>query len=198
MSKKAPAPPSDPLAYFIHGQRFYACDCALMHEGFDQEVKDFTVYGAVVMSALAAELFLKCLGALETGQVSRTHNLKTLFKNLSPKTRKLIERRWDEITAGKKHLYDELEPKVGSPIPRKLEDALHVGANSFECLRYPELSPQANYFLTDLPHALQLAILELKPEWQRELKLHVSMPTPESKGTGAIIRAPVQRRRRDR
>ena len=46
MSKKAPAPPSDPLAYFIHGQRFYACDCALMHEGFDQEVKDFTVYGA--------------------------------------------------------------------------------------------------------------------------------------------------------
>ena len=35
MSKKAPAPPSDPLAYFIHGQRFYACDCALMHEGFD-------------------------------------------------------------------------------------------------------------------------------------------------------------------
>ncbi len=30
MSKKAPAPPSDPLAYFIHGQRFYACDCALM------------------------------------------------------------------------------------------------------------------------------------------------------------------------
>ena len=47
MSKKAPAPPSDPLAYFIHGQRFYACDCALMHEGFDQEVKDFTVYGAV-------------------------------------------------------------------------------------------------------------------------------------------------------
>jgi len=102
MSKKAPAPPSDPPAYFIHGQRFYACDCALMHEGFDQEVKDFTVYGAVVMSALAAELFLKCLGALETGQVSRTHNLKTLFKNLSPKIRKLIERRWDEITAGKK------------------------------------------------------------------------------------------------
>ena len=107
--------------------------------------------------------------------------------------RAAIERRWDEITAGKKHLYDELEPKVGSPIPRKLEDALHVGANSFECLRYPELSPQANYFLTDLPHALQLAILELKQEWQRELKLHVSMPTPESKGTGAIIRAPVQR-----
>ena len=79
MSKKAPAPPSDPLAYFIHGQRFYACDCALMHEGFDQEVKDFTVYGAVVMSALAAELFLKCLGALETGiarqSVSRSNGI---------------------------------------------------------------------------------------------------------------------------
>jgi len=195
MSKRARTPPVDPLAYFIHGQRFYACDHALMHEGFDQEVKDFTVYGAVVMSALAAELFLKCLSALETGPAGRTHNLKTLFENLSPKTRRLIEERWDEITAGKKHLWDELEPKVGSPIPRKLADALHLGANSFECLRYPELSPQANYFLTDLPHALMLAILKLKPEWQSELFFHVPMPARDSRGTGAIILAPVRRRR---
>jgi hypothetical protein len=43
MIKRSRTPPADPLTYFIHGQRFYACDCALMHEGFDQEVKDFTV-----------------------------------------------------------------------------------------------------------------------------------------------------------
>jgi hypothetical protein len=206
MIKRSRTPPADPLTYFIHGQRFYACDCALMHEGFDQEVKDFTVYGAAVMSALASELFLKCLGVIESGPVSRTHNLNTLFKNLSPKTRTLIERRWDEILAGKKHLIDELEQETGTPIPRRLTDALHVGANSFESLRYPELSPQANFFLTDLPHALLspqanffltdlphallLAILELKPEWQRELAFHVPMPAPDSKWTGAIIRVP--------
>jgi hypothetical protein len=193
MIKRFRTPPADPLTYFIHGQRFYACDCALMHEGFDQEVKDFTVYGAAVMSALASELFLKCLGVIESGRVSRTHNLNTLFKNLSPKTRTLIERRRDEILAGKKHLIDELEQETGTPISRRLTDALHVGANSFESLRYPELSPQANFFLTDLPHALLLAILELKPEWQRELAIHVPLPAPDSKWTGAIIRAPDNR-----
>jgi len=35
-----------------------------------------------------------------------------------------------------------------------------------------------------------LAILELKPEWQRELAFHVPMPAPDSKWTGAIIRVP--------
>jgi hypothetical protein len=85
MSKRVHKPSADPLAYFIHGQRFYACDLVLMHPDISQETKDFTTIGAAAMSAFASELFLKCLAALETGRVSRTHDLRILFNNRRPK-----------------------------------------------------------------------------------------------------------------
>ena len=179
------SPHADPKAYFIHAQRFYACELAIMNEGWDQEVRDFTAPGAVVLSAFAAELFLKCLGVLETGRVNRTHNLKTLFKNLSRRTRKLVEREWDQILAGKKHLLDDAERNLGIQIPRELSSALDVGANCFEALRYPERA-EAIFFLTDFPHALMETIIALKPEWLPECSFRVPKPGPDSKAFGAV------------
>jgi len=104
MSKRTRNPPANPLAYFKHAQHFFASDLCLMHPSQPQEVKDFTIWGAVVMSALASELLLKCLAALEAGHVRHTHDLKALFDNLSPKTRAQIEREWEDISALKRLL----------------------------------------------------------------------------------------------
>ena len=79
-------------------------------------------------------------------------------------------------------------------IPRKLEDALDVGANCFESLRYPDLVPDAFFFLSDLPQALIEVIISLKPEWTAELAFRVPKPKAESTATGAIFRAPEGRR----
>jgi hypothetical protein len=62
------------------------------------------------------------------------------------------------------------------PIPRKLDDVLDIGANSFESLRYTELYPQASFFLTDFPHALMEVILMMKPEWSAECRFLVPKP----------------------
>ena len=47
-------------------------------------------YPQIVLSALATELYLKCLICMETGKAPRGHHLKQLFDRLSPETRRRI------------------------------------------------------------------------------------------------------------
>jgi HEPN domain-containing protein len=49
----------------------------------------------MVLSAFAAELFLKCLLVLETGEAAPTHRLDVLFKRVSHKQQRRIQELWE-------------------------------------------------------------------------------------------------------
>lgn len=49
----------------------------------------------MVLSAFAAELFLKCLLVLEGGTILSTHRLDVLFKRVSHKRQRKIQELWE-------------------------------------------------------------------------------------------------------
>jgi hypothetical protein len=120
----------------------------------------------IVLSALTTELFLKCLICVETGDASRGHELKDLFKKLSVATRARIQNLWDsDVAMRRTKEWDELE-RFGLKMPRDLPSALAKGNDAFKRIRY---SYEGNtdglhYYLEDLPALLERLILEMKPE----------------------------------
>ena len=125
---------------------------------------------AVVTSAMASELFLKCLICLETGKAPRGHYLKELFDRLTPETRRWICMIWDaEVVPIRAELWDQIEGHQGRGkiVPRDLSTALSMANKTFEKVRYAyedELEGVA-YMLSDLPTILKRVILAMRPEW---------------------------------
>jgi hypothetical protein len=77
----------DPLKIFMNAERFRIANRVL------RQVKDQSTAAAVggpalIYSALASELYLKCLICLETGRREQGHELHELFKKLNPKREK--------------------------------------------------------------------------------------------------------------
>jgi hypothetical protein len=78
-----------------------------------------------------------------------------------------------------------MEKELGHPLPRDLESALNMGAQTFEQMRYlfEESATQAQFMLLDLPQILQSVILEMKPEWQDSLLFN---PVPRKLWTADV------------
>jgi hypothetical protein len=97
MAKKPPKVGLDPLKIFQHATRFHDSDHRLRSTVPANKPSDlpFVAHPAMVLSAFASELYLKCLLCVETGVVPDQHNLKTLFKRLQPTTRRALEDLWD-------------------------------------------------------------------------------------------------------
>src|SRR5215469_14812861 len=95
-STQATKPPLDARAIFSHACRFLATDQLVRNVGKPGSGWELTIATpTMVLSAFAAELFLKCLLVLETDEAPATHRLDTLFKRLSHRRQRRIQQLWE-------------------------------------------------------------------------------------------------------
>ena len=159
----------EPAEIFVHAQGFFHAQHTLIANvelpGTPQSLK--LAIPALVLSAFASELFLKCLIAIETNTNPRNgHDLYALFEQLSPPTRQRITQMWDSYAARSKNNWDRLEKATGRKQVRDLQDALALGRRSFQAMRYIYEKPQFSFNLDNLPQMLERMVLELRPEWR--------------------------------
>ncbi len=132
----------------------------------------------MAVSALATELFLKCLICLEGHEVPAWHNLKSLFDLLSEPRKQHIENLWDQCIAFRSPLLDQMDSETGYKMPRDLSYSLTKSALAFLDYRYyfekgADEIQEMEFIISDLPIVLKLAIWEIKPDWKSAKDLHV-------------------------
>jgi hypothetical protein len=122
----------------------------------------------MVLCAFAIELYLKCLLCIETGKVTKEHDLKGLFLRLDSSTRKRLEDLWDE-SLRRPDKQRGLDCIRGLPEGEQLQtDLLYVlgiGSHAFEELRYLYETKRSKFLLHDFPDMLHRVILEKFPDW---------------------------------
>jgi HEPN domain-containing protein len=173
-SKKA----IDPLEIFLHAHSYFqAQELIYAHIDGDEAALQAYAFPTTTLAALACELFLKCLVAIETGHVPRGHNLKKLFDQLSRRTRERLEELWVPYAEYRKAHWDYVEQRADIVVARDLPSALSAGSRVFEIIRYryEDTGEDYRFYLDDLPHMLGKVALELKPEWEQIVP---AQPTP--------------------
>jgi hypothetical protein len=115
----------------------------------------------MVLSAFAAELFLKCLLVMESGAAPPIHRLDLLFKRVSHKRQRRINELWET------HGRPKLMPLCRAlKLPSDLGNALSKCGTAFENVRYYYENPQkVVYYIGDFAWILMRVIVEIKPEW---------------------------------
>jgi hypothetical protein len=169
--KKAPKVALDPLKIFVHASRFHESNIRLRRSvpADKPEHVPRVAHPAMMLSVFASELYLKCLLSMELGKVPNTHNLKALFRDLQPATRKRLEDLWDQDIRRpqRQTVLDHIRTSPGGQNLRlDLVYARDVGANSFIELRYLYETNETYFLLGDFPNLLQAVILERQPSWQ--------------------------------
>jgi hypothetical protein len=154
----------DPFDVFKQAWDFMHCDEILRGTDHPGQMA-IVVRPAIVLSAFASELFLKCLLLIEGKGTHNTHDLHVLYKKLSKGTQALIKSKWDFPTRRAADIA-LTEKMSGQKMPTDFESALSRGGKAFKYMRYIFEDPlSTDFFLADLPRMLQAVILELKPEW---------------------------------
>jgi hypothetical protein len=169
--KKSSKVAHDPRKLFVHACRFHESDHRLRNSISNKDNPnevDLIAQPAMVLSAFASELYLKCLICIETGEAPRGHDLKGLFLRLGPLTRKRIEDLWDEDRR-RPHNQKQLNFIRGLPEGDRLQpDLLFIigtSAKAFEELRYIYETEFPRFLLGEFPNILHRVILEKHPEW---------------------------------
>jgi len=179
MTKSKPSKPAiDPLRLFEHADRFHYSELHLRANNDTTHMH--TIAGpSMVLAAFAAELYLKCLVYLESGKRTYGHNLKALYRELSPASRKRIRELWDKHIPTKLGMFAHFKTLTGFDVPHDLEWALSTGARGFEQLRYiyEEEDPKGFFILGDFPAMLRRIIVEMKPEWGPQFRDHLKLST---------------------
>lgn len=167
---KSPQTRLDPFKIFEHASHFHESDHRLRNTvpPDKPEQVPLIAHPALVLSVFASELYLKCLLCIETGRVPNTHNLKALFRDLQPATRRRLEDLWDHDIRRpeRQKVLDHIRtlPR-GKELRLDLDYALDIGANSFTQLRYLYETTQSYFLLGDFPNLLRMVILERFPSW---------------------------------
>jgi hypothetical protein len=154
---------ADPRQIFDHACRFLGSDQLLRRIGKPGSGWELTVaQPAMVLSAFAAELFLKCLLIMESGAAPPTHRLDSLFKRVSHKRQRRIQELWE--TDGR----PKLQPLCRSlNLPSDLSNALAKCGSAFEKLRrYYEDPNKVVYYIGDFAWILMRVIVEIEPDWR--------------------------------
>src|SRR5271156_2534503 len=90
------APKADAREIFNHACRFLGTDQLLRRVGTPGSGWELMIAPpTMVLSAFAAELFLKCILVLEIGAAQPTHRLDVLFKRVSHKRQRKIQELWE-------------------------------------------------------------------------------------------------------
>jgi hypothetical protein len=81
---KRPKTNLDPRKIFVHATKFHEADHRLRNTVPPDRPEDVPkiAHPAMVLSAFASELYLKCLLCIEKGSAPEEHNLKKLFNGL--------------------------------------------------------------------------------------------------------------------
>jgi HEPN domain-containing protein len=133
----------------------------------DDKITGWIMMPAVVLSAFADELFLKCLLLLEGKTPPDIHHLAELFNKLEQTTKDMIEAGWNAAVQANEHEFAENERKLNITIPRDLPTALADCGDTFRLMRYIYDDPLAvKFYIIDLPQVLRDVILARKPEWK--------------------------------
>ncbi|WP_456821984.1 hypothetical protein [Bradyrhizobium sp. USDA 4502] len=166
--------PSDlnPQKIFEHAGKFQWTDERLRKTDIAKSETEIWYLGdpCLVISALASELYFKCLLVIfgtPFAELRRLHNLFDLYQKLPPQDR--IKALWDhEIwEQGPREMLDQFQAKIGKDtIPRNFTTLLKFGANTFVDLRYVYEKPRnVNNVIVTLPSILRKVIAEIHPEW---------------------------------
>lgn len=159
----------NPRAVFDHAE-FYRKSAELLAS---EIVKDMPrqahtefAFPQAFISAIASEVYLKCLHAIEFGgTVPKDHPLDKLFGGLSAATNQLVKRHWNAM-AGCDPMFKTNSARPGRRQKHDLASVLREGGLAFMRYRYAyEGKHLISYALGNLPKVLHDAILELKPEW---------------------------------
>lgn len=146
----------------------FADSAAVLHResarvlsGPGQTVQVPFVIPAIVCSAFAAELFMKCLVLVERGAAPRGHQLRTLFSRLAPASRAAVSKRFDELIVANPTAQ---AMKAQFPdVPLAIDDVLDTVDRVFEQWRYAyEGHAGSAYGLSELAQAVRERILELR------------------------------------
>jgi hypothetical protein len=158
----------DPFKIFMNAERFRQADL-LLRCVQDSRLAVAVASPALILSAFASEVYLKCIICIETGELAHGHHLKNLYRRIGPQTRSAIEGAWDEYVSSplKQRLYAALSSVNGSPIPTDLDWTLSEGSSAFTSLRYLHEveDSKTKFLLGDLPNILRDVIIRIKPEW---------------------------------
>jgi len=158
----------DPFKIFMNAERFRQADL-LLRSVQDPHLSVAVGPPALILSAFASEVYLKCIICIETGELAHGHHLKNLYRRIGPRTRSAIEGAWDEYVSSplKQRLYAALSSMNGSPIPMDLDWTLSEGSSAFTSLRYLHEveDSKTKFLLGDFPNILREVIIRIKPEW---------------------------------
>ena len=167
---RPPKPQDNCFKIFQHATHFHESDHRLRNsvpqDGPDQW--PLVAHPSMVLSVFASELYLKSLLCLETGKVPRTHNLKALFRDLSPAARRRIEELWDAyaVHPDRQKTWAAIRAKPGGhELRTDLAYALDVGADAFRELRYIYEEGGSKFLLHDFHNLVRQVILERMPWW---------------------------------
>lgn len=170
--KKLPKTKLDPQQIYLHGCRFQFSSERLRDPKHLQRGDfDLVAHPSMVLSALASELYFKCLICIETGKVpDAEHSLKKLFQQLNPQNRSQVEEGWKLLVQKPDmvHSLAMIEARFGVKVPRDLAWALDAGSHGFVQIRYiyEPNGAQTKFLLGDLPQILRAVILHAKPDWK--------------------------------
>jgi hypothetical protein len=152
----------DARQIFDHACRFLGTDQLLRRVAPGSGSEMSIVIPTSVLSAFAAELFLKCLLVIEIGQAPPIHRLDTLFKQLSRKRQRRIDELWEQLGRPRIKAFCQQHQH-----PSDLSNALARCGRSFENLRYYYEDPdRALYYIGDFAWVLLHAIVEIHPDWK--------------------------------
>jgi hypothetical protein len=79
----------DPFKIFMNAERFRQADL-LLRSFDDPQIAVVVASPALILSAFASEVYLKCIVCLETGELAHGHHLRNLYRRI-PKDRYLTE-----------------------------------------------------------------------------------------------------------
>jgi len=117
-----------------------------------------------VMGAFSAELFLKCIHSVDTGNPApQTHDLVKLFDGLKTDSRNEIQAAYDVMTTNARH-------HPNDPGPRDLRGSLVASKDAFVLFRYlyeGKGKRGDGYYLQSILDAMQIVIETRHPEWKR-------------------------------
>jgi len=157
------------LKIFMNAERFRISDLILRGNS-NAQIMAAIGGPALVLSAFASELYLKCLICIETGRLAHGHDLRVLFRQISEASRRNIERRWNAYVATpeRQRIYAALKALEGTEISTSLDWSLRNGGDGFVALRYiHEGETGTKFLLGELPQILRDEILTSKPEWSQ-------------------------------
>lgn len=146
----APTNPLDPKKIFEHAEKFQWAYERLQKTDIitTKEIEGYVGDPCLVISALASELYFKCLLVMfdvSFDEIRRLHNLYDLYRKPPQQVQNRITELWDQ-DIWRQHTRTFLnivqEQVVKEKIPRHFSALLKFGANTFIDLRYVYEKPR--------------------------------------------------------